>query len=180
MQTQMLDSLFRIIDLPAREAAKMSQRSPLLPLLYAGSGIAALALATLIAQALTGARAAPALAAAVLSVLAVGPGSILAGSYVRLNVSASTLAASLSFGLFAGGLASIALVPLVAFLSLVDLEGVVRSAAVVLPAIFLVAASTFPARVLAALDPSLKARVFSAALGVSLLLAFGARIGLGR
>ncbi|MBI2374087.1 MAG: hypothetical protein HYV07_08815 [Deltaproteobacteria bacterium] len=178
MQTS-TSSVTRVIDLPAREAAKGSNKGLRDSLVYGLCGLGSLSMATTIAGALSRVTAVPALSAAAISILVVGPGSVVAASYLRLKVPVQALAAAFGFGVFGGGLVALCFLPLVAFVSMVDRTGLIGHSVVALPTLFLVTVATYPARVLVAIDPSPRAKAFSVAIGSALFLAFVARLGAG-
>lgn len=165
--------------MPAREAVALSKRSIFVTASMAFGGLSVIAATTLAIGALDPAPFnADLLRAALEALLVVVPATIVFSVYARLDLGPRTLLAATAIGLLVAGLVSVALMPLMAFISLTDrMTSAFSAPAVLLPAIALAATATVPARVIRALDHSARANLLRVGFVVVLFAAFALRAG---
>lgn len=167
---------FRSLDLPARHAVELAQRrfaATFAPLL---GGLGLIGLASAVAALIDhggpsfGVPRLDALRAGLEALVVVGPALVIAALYLGLRLGPRTLMAGLSIAVFTGGLVAISLVPLMAFLGLVERtqEGLEFAMSPMVATVALLAISVVLSRVLTTLDGSRRslwvARVFIALL----------------
>ncbi|QRN94711.1 hypothetical protein JRI60_37180 [Archangium violaceum] len=177
----LIDSLLRAVDRPAREALDMARRplaATLAPALL-GLFLVAASSATVGFISPEGLQLVPrldALRAVFEALLVVIPGTLVFAIYLRLRLSTRTLLAATAIGLFAAGLVATCVLPLMAFLMLVSREAplVLALPSVFVPALALSTLAALPVRVITSLDPSRAAwwlsRAFAFFLGAVFLL----------
>lgn len=177
----LIDSLLRAVDRPAREALELARRPFSATLAPALLGLFLVAATSAAAGFVSpgGARLAPrldALRAVFEAMLVVIPGTLVFAIYLRLRLSTRVLLAATSIGLLAAGLVAACIMPLMAFLVLVSKEAplVLALPAVFVPGIALATLAALPARVITSLDSSRAAwwlsRAFALFLGAVFLL----------
>ncbi|WP_375771939.1 hypothetical protein NR798_13965 [Archangium gephyra] len=177
----LVNSLLRAVDRPAREALDMARRPLAVTLAPALLGIflvaASSALSGFVSS--TGLRLVPrldALRAVFEALLVVIPGTLVFAIYLQLRLTTRVLLAATSIGLLAAGLVSTCVMPLMAFLVLVsgDAPVVLALPAVFVPGLALATLAALPLRVITALDTSRAAwwmsRAFAFFLGAVFLL----------
>ena len=177
----LVNSLLRAVDRPAREARDMARRPLAATLAPALLGIFLVAATSAAAGVVSpgGLRLAPrldALRAVFEALLVVIPGTVVFAIYLRLRLTTRVLLAATSIGLLAAGLVATCVMPLMAFLVLVsgDAPVVLALPAVFVPGLALATLAALPLRVITALDTSRAAwwmsRAFAFFLGAVFLL----------
>lgn len=171
-----LDFLTRALDQPAREALLISRAGPLGVALRAALGVSAVLTSGTLAGLLApdpqlGERGLVALG---IALIAVSPALVALSIERKLRLSPSALLAVLSLSALVAGVASMALLPLAAFVRLVARANPdVLSAFPLLVALTALAAfALVPARVIRSLDPSLTATTVTNAYSVVLTAVF--------
>lgn len=167
MQATLRTSLFDALDRPARSALLLQAR-PLWVTAGIGLGGAALvAAASLSSLALDGLQFGRAILpradlvrAAFEALLVVVPSATLLSAYFRIALSPRVIVASLAIGLFAAGLVALATLPLMAFLTLFSRATPLLAPGAMLPIVALIATAGVSERIIRAIDPSRRARVF--------------------
>jgi hypothetical protein len=170
------------IDRPALEALALARRSLVTTTGRAAIGLAMIAAASAIATLIGRARGAvelDVLRAGLEAIAVVLPLSLVALASSSSAVSPRVLLAAIALGLLAGGVSAVALLPLMAFLALVDhgAAGLIASPSFLVPVVALAAVLLVPLRVTRAIDASL--RTLWAGRGFALLLCvvFALRLG---
>ncbi|WP_152622417.1 hypothetical protein [Archangium violaceum] len=177
----LIHSLLRAVDRPAREALDMARRPLAATLAPALLGIFLVAASSASAGFVssTGLRFIPkldALRAVFEALLVVVPGSLVFAIYLRLRLTTRVLLAATSIGLLAAGLVATCVMPLMAFLVLVSRDAplVLALPAVFVPGLALATLAALPVRVITSLDSSRAAwwmsRAFAFFLGAVFLL----------
>lgn len=177
----LIHSLLRAVDRPAREALDMARRPLAATLAPALLGIFLVAATSATAGFVSpgGLRLAPrldALRAVFEALLVVVPGTLVFAIYLRLRLTTRVLLAATSIGLLAAGLVAICVMPLMAFLVLVaqDAPLILALPAVFVPGLALATLAALPVRVITSLDSSQAAwwmsRAFAFFLGAVFLL----------
>lgn len=177
----LVDSLLRAVDRPAREALELARRPFAATLAPALLGIFLVAATSAAAGSVSpgGAWLAPrldALRAVFEAMLVVIPGTLVFAIYLRLRLSTRVLLAATSIGLLAAGLVATCIMPLMAFLVLVSKEApfVLALPALFVPGIALATLAALQVRVITSLDSSRAAwwlsRGFALFLGAVFLL----------
>jgi hypothetical protein len=185
----LVDSLLRAVDRPAREALDLARRPLAATLAPALLGIFLVAATSAAAGFVSpgGVRLAPrldALRAVFEAMLVVIPGTLVFAIYLRLRLSTRTLLAAISIGLLAAGLVATCVMPLMAFLVVVarDAPLILALPALFVPGLALATLVALPVRVITALDSSLSAwwlsRAFAICLGAVFLLRVHASLSL--
>jgi len=177
----LVNSLLRAVDRPAREALDMARRPVAATLAPALLGIFLVAATSATAGFVSpgGLRLAPrldALRAVFEALLVVVPGTLVFAIYLRLRLTTRVLLAATSIGLLAAGLVATCVMPLMAFLVLVaqDAPLILALPAVFVPGLALATLAALPVRVITSLDTSKAAwwmsRAFAFFLGAVFLL----------
>ncbi|PTL75239.1 hypothetical protein [Vitiosangium sp. GDMCC 1.1324] len=177
----LVNSLLRAVDRPAREALDMARRPLAATLAPALLGIFLVAATSAAAGFVSpeGPRFAPrldALRAIFEALLVVIPGTLVFAIYLRLRLSTRVLLAATSIGLLAAGLVATCVMPLMAFLVLVSKEAplILSLPTVFVPGLALATLAALPVRVITSLDSSRAAwwmsRAFAFFLGAVFLL----------
>jgi hypothetical protein len=177
----LIHSLLRAVDRPAREALDMARRPLAATLAPALLGIFLVAATSATAGFVSpgGLRLAPrldALRAVFEALLVVVPGTLVFAIYLRLRLTTRVLLAATSIGLLAAGLVATCVMPLMAFLVLVaqDAPLILALPAVFVPGLALATLAALPVRVITSLDSSQAAwwmsRAFAFFLGAVFLL----------
>ncbi len=178
---ELIHSLLRAVDRPAREALDMARRplaATLAPALLGIFLVAASSAASGFVSS-TGLRFVPrldALRAVFEALLVVIPGTLVFSIYLRLRLTTRVLLAATSIGLLAAGLVATCVMPLMAFLVLVSRDAplVLALPALFVPGLALATLAALPVRVITSLDSSARAwwmsRAFAFFLGAVFLL----------
>lgn len=177
----LVNSLLRAVDRPAREALDMARRPLVATLAPALLGIFLVAATSAAAGFVSpgGLRLAPrldALRAVFEAMLVVIPGTLVFAIYLRLRLSTRVLLAATSIGLLAAGLVATCVMPLMAFLVVVSREAppILALPALFVPGLALATLAALPVRVITALDSSRAAwwlsRAFAVFLGAVFIL----------
>jgi hypothetical protein len=177
----LVNSLLRAVDRPAREALDMARRPVAATLAPALLGIFLVAATSATAGFVSpgGLRLAPrldALRAVFEALLVVVPGTLVFAIYLRLRLTTRVLLAATSIGLLAAGLVATCVMPLMAFLVLVSQDAplILALPAVFVPGLALATLAALPVRVITSLDSSPAAwwmsRAFAFFLGAVFLL----------
>jgi hypothetical protein len=177
----LVNSLLRAVDRPAREALDMARRPFAATLAPALLGIFLVAATSATAGFVSpgGLRLAPrldALRAVFEALLVVVPGTLVFAIYLRLRLTTRVLLAATSIGLLAAGLVATCVMPLMAFLVLVSQDAplILALPAVFVPGLALATLAALPVRVITSLDSSKAAwwmsRAFAFFLGAVFLL----------
>lgn len=168
--------LLRALDLPARHAVELGQRPLLATLAPLLGGLGLMSIASSAAALIDlpgpsfGVPRLEALLAGFEALLVVMPALLIAAMYAGLRMGPRTLAAALAVAVLAGGMVAVSLVPLMAFLGLVERtkEGLQFAMSPLVPTVALVAVSAVTSRVMTTLDASVRslwlARAFIALL----------------
>jgi hypothetical protein len=184
---ELMNSLLRAVDRPAREALDLARRPLVATLAPALLGLFLVATSSTLVGFVYpsvlpgGLRLAPnidALRALFEALLVVVPGTLVFAIYLRLRTSTRTLLAAISIGLFAAGLVASCVLPLMAFLALIAQNAplVLALPALFVPGLALATLVALPVRVITALDPSRSAWWLSRAFAVCLGAVFFLRI----
>jgi hypothetical protein len=177
----LVNSLLRAVDRPAREALDMARRPLAATVAPALLGIFLVAATSAAAGFVSpeGIQFAPrldALRAVFEAMLVVIPGTFVFAIYLRLRLSTRVLLAATSIGLLAAGLVATCVMPLMAFLVVVSREAplILTLPGLFVPSLALATLAALPVRVITALDSSPAAwwlsRAFAAFLGAVFLL----------
>ena len=177
----LVNSLLRAVDRPAREALDMARRPFAATLAPALLGIFLVAATSAAAGFVSpgGLRLAPrldAVRAVFEALLVVIPGTVVFAIYLRLRLTTRVLLAATSIGLLAAGLVATCVMPLMAFLVLVshDAPLILALPSVFVPGLALATLAALPVRVITSLDSSRSAwwmsRAFAFFLGAVFLL----------
>ncbi len=177
----LIHSLLRAVDRPAREALDMARRPLSATLAPALLGIFLVAATSAAAGFVSpgGLRLVPrldALRAVFEALLVVVPGTGVFSIYLRLHLTTRVLLASTSIGLLAAGLVAACVMPLMAFLALVarDAPLILALPSIFVPGLALATLAALPVRVITSLDASRAAwwmsRAFAFFLGAVFLL----------
>ena len=180
---ELMNSLMRAVDRPAREALDLARRPWAATLGPTLLGLFLVAASSALVGFISpeGVRLAPhfdTLSALFEALAVVFPGTLVFAIYLRLRISPRVLLASLSIGLLAAGLVAACALPLMAFLALVSREAphLLALPALFVPGLALTTLMTLPVRVITALDGSRPAWVLSRAFAVCLGAVFFLRI----
>lgn len=183
---ELMNSLFRSVDRPAREALDLSRRPLVATLSPALLGLFLVATSSALVGFVSpsGLRLAPnidALRALFEALLVVVPGMLVFAIYLRLRTSTRVLMAAISIGLLAAGLVAACVLPLMAFLTLIAQNAplILALPAVFVPGLALATLVALPVRVITSLDPSRSAWWLSRAFAVCLGAVFFLRIASG-
>jgi hypothetical protein len=177
----LVNSLLRAVDRPAREALDLSRRPLAATLAPALLGIFLVAATSAAAGFVSpgGLQLAPrldALRAVFEALLVVIPGTVVFAIYLRLRLTTRVLLAATSIGLLAAGLVASCVMPLMAFLVLVAKEAplVLALPSLFVPGLALATLAALPVRAITTLDSSRSAwwlsRAFAFFLGAVFLL----------
>jgi hypothetical protein len=175
-------ALSRGIDRPTREALELARRPLLFTLAPALVGLFLVALASTAAGLVDPSRSGSLprfdfLRAALEALGVMVPTVIVFGTYLRLRISPGALLAGSALGLLVGGLVSVSLVPLVAFLGVVSQQAphVLTGLSLLVPAIALASAASILFRVIEFSDSSARAAVLARVYGLGLFAVFAIR-----
>jgi hypothetical protein len=167
----LIDSLLRLLDRPARSALELSRRPLSATLAPATLGIFLVAAASALAGciSLSGFRLVPrldVLRAVFESLLVVIPGTTVFAIYLRLRIPARAFLAATALGLLAAGVVATCVLPLMGFISIVAVKSrtEVPIPLLFVPGLALATVAALSARVIVSLDTSPAARWLSRAL----------------
>lgn len=172
------------IDMPAREALRITRRSLTATLAPAMLGAALVAASSLAARVIgpphpryvsAALERVDLLRAVFEALLVVVPSALVLGSYLRLSIGARAILASFAIGLLHAGVVAAALVPLVAFLGIVSRAQPMLSPGLLLPPIAVATVAATVARIVRSVDPSARARVAIIVINTSLFAVFAVR-----
>ncbi len=116
------------------------------------------------------------LGAVAVALSVVVPALVVLASYARVRVSARTIVAASAIGVLTAGVVTVAAVPLLAFIAMVQPVDLLAAPVMILTGMAVIAAASVPARVLAALDPRARAVWISRGFVLSAYVAFIARL----
>ena len=169
-------SLLRALDRPARSAVELSHRPFLSTVAFALAGLGLVALASAAAILLDLGRPSlglprfDALRAGLEALAIVSPALFIGAVYLGIRMAPRTLLALFSLGVLTGGIVAVSLVPLMAFLSLVERtrDGLQFALSPLVPLVMLLAVSVVVLRTMETLDTS-KVSIWTARVFVALL-----------
>jgi hypothetical protein len=179
----LIDSLFRLLDRPARSALELARRPLPATLAPAVLGIFLVAAASALAGciSLSGFRLVPrldVLRAVFEALLVVVPGTAVFAIYLRLRIPTRALLASTALGLLAAGVVATCILPLMGFIAIVAVKSrtEVPIPLLFVPGLALATVAALVARVIVSLDTSTSARWLARAFIFSLGAVFVLRI----
>ncbi len=175
------------LDRPAREAIRLSARSPWLTAGPFALGLSQLGLALWAARGLAGhaghgpaidwARGVDPLRALLEGLVLVAPGSVILATYARVLVAPRALLAAYGLGVLTAGFVALATLPVCALLAVVAAPDRAAPICVLLPAaVAVLTIASVTARVLRTLDSRSGIRPLSLALGAALVGTFVERL----
>jgi len=163
-RTNLIDSLLRLLDRPARSALELARRPLSATLAPATLGIFLVAAASALAGCISLSRL-DVLRAVFESLLVVIPGTTVFAIYLRLRIPARAFLAATALGLLAAGVVATCVLPLMGFIAIVAVKSRTEIPIPLLfvPGLALATVAALSARVIVSLDTSPAARWLSRA-----------------
>jgi hypothetical protein len=176
-----MHALLDALDRPAHQAVHLRDRPLWITIATGLAGAILIGLASTAALALDslhfGERILPridVLRALFEALLVVAPSAILLSAYFQIAISPRIVLAAIALGLLIAGIVVASALPLVTYLTLLAAKPAIAPG-VLLPFVALAAAAATSTRILRAIDPSRRARIFAFGFQVALAMVFFAR-----